>query len=50
MRGKSLNLPIESFNNPDINDDYPYTNIIDNNQSLKQGVFNSGFIPELRSF
>ena len=37
-------------NNPDINDDYPYTSMIDNNQTLKQEVFKSGFIPELRSF
>ena len=49
-RIKSINLPIERINNPDINDDYPYPKIIDNNQSLKHKVLKSGFKFELRSF
>ncbi len=49
-RIKSIHLQIERINNPDINDDYPYPKIIDNNQSLKHKVLKPGFKSELRSF
>ena len=40
---------MERMNNSDINDDYPYPKIIDNNQTLKQVVLRQGFKFELRS-
>ena len=46
----AVNGTQKRINNPDINDDYPYPKIIDNNQSLKHKVLKSGFKFELRSF
>ena len=41
---KSIHLHFRINNNTDINDDNPYTSMIDNNQALKRAVLERGIL------